>query len=115
MWAPRGCNLRAQAVARDLLLPIVGGSDAHSLATIGQAYTLFPGTSADDLYRAIQCGDVCCGGGYWSVSQYVDVSWQWVRQRGLHGLVRLALDGAGITQRKRVESPEKGLPSSLPI
>jgi predicted metal-dependent phosphoesterase TrpH len=115
MWAKRSSNLRAQMVACDLQLPIVGGSDAHSLATIGQAYTLFPGTSADDLYRAIQRGDVSCGGGYWSAGQYVDVSRRWVRQRGLHGLVRLALDGAGITQRKRVEVPEKGLPSSLPI
>ncbi len=115
MWAPRGCNLRAQQVARDLRLPMVGGSDAHSLATIGQAYTLFPGTSADDLYRAIQRGDVYCGGGYWSVGQYIDVSRRWVRQRGVHGLVRLALDGAGITQRKRSDSAEQGLTSSLPI
>jgi predicted metal-dependent phosphoesterase TrpH len=115
MWAPRRCNSRAQQVARDLLLPVVGGSDAHSLAPIGQAYTLFPGTSADDLYRAIQRGDVHCGGGFWSVKQHIDVSRRWLRQRGLHGLVRLALDGAGITQRKRVELPEKGLRSSLPI
>jgi len=115
LWAPRGCNLRAQLVARDLLLAVVGGSDADSLAPIGQAYTLFLGTSTSDLYRAIQRGDVCCDGGYWSLSQHIDVSRRWLRQRSLHGQVRLALDGAGITQRKRIESPEKGLRSSQPI
>jgi len=31
----------------------VGGSDAHFLKAVGTAYTLFPGTSADDLRRAI--------------------------------------------------------------
>ena len=31
----------------------VGGSDAHFLKAIGSAYTEFPGTSADDLRRAI--------------------------------------------------------------
>lgn len=31
----------------------VGGSDAHFLATVGSAYTLFPGSSAQDLRQAI--------------------------------------------------------------
>lgn len=31
----------------------VGGSDAHFLAAVGSAYTLFPGSTAEDLRRAI--------------------------------------------------------------
>ncbi|MGQ9572379.1 MAG: PHP-associated domain-containing protein [Dehalococcoidia bacterium] len=31
----------------------VGGSDAHFLAAVGSAYTLFPGATANDLRRAI--------------------------------------------------------------
>ncbi len=31
----------------------VGGSDAHFLAAVGTAYTLFPGSTAEDLRRAI--------------------------------------------------------------
>lgn len=95
----RGCNRAAQQLADRLRLPTVGGSDAHSLATIGQAYTLFPGASADDLYRAIQRGQVRPGGTYWSTAQYLDLGRQWICQRGLAGLLRLALDGAGVTRR----------------
>ncbi len=95
LWALRGCNSAAQRAAAELHLPIVGGSDAHSLQAIGLAYTLFPGSSADDLYRAIQCGEVRCGGGYWSMGQYLDVGRKWVYQRGWHGMLRLMREGAG--------------------
>lgn len=100
IWSQRGCNHIAQRVASELGLPAVGGSDAHSLATIGRAYTIFPGTSADDLYRAIQLGQASWGGGYWTLGQYMDVGRQWLRQRGVSGLLRLALDGAGVSQRE---------------
>jgi hypothetical protein len=71
LWALRACNSAAQRAAAELQLPVVGGSDAHSLRTIGQAYMLFRGSGASDLYRAIQRGQVQCGGGY---SHRIDVS-----------------------------------------
>ncbi len=100
IWSQRGCNCIAQRLAAELGLPAVGGSDAHSLATIGRAYTLFPGSSAADLYRAILHGQTSWGGGYWTLGQYLDVGRQWLRQRGPGGLLRLALDGAGLTRRE---------------
>jgi predicted metal-dependent phosphoesterase TrpH len=97
IWTQRGCNCAAQLLAAELGLPTIGGSDAHSLATIGQAYTVFPGSSASDLYRAIVRGEVRWGGGYWSTRQYLDLGRAWVRQRGVRGLLRLTLDGAGFS------------------
>lgn len=102
IWSQRGCNRMAQRLAEEMGLPAVGGSDAHSLATIGQAYTEFAGTSASDLYRAICQGQVRWGGGYWSTWNYVEVSYQWARQRGVSGLLRVALDGVGMTRRATV-------------
>lgn len=100
IWPQRGCNCLAQRAAAELGLPGLGGSDAHSLATIGQAYTLFAGTSASDLYRAIGQGEVSWGGGHWAARHYLDLGRQWVRQRGLRGLLRVALEGAGIARRR---------------
>lgn len=99
-WSQRGCNLAACQAARALGLPAIGGSDAHSLATLGRAYTLFPGAGASDLYRAIVAGQVGCAGGCWTLGHYLDVCQRWIWQRGPHGLLRLALDGAGITRRQ---------------
>ena len=39
-----------------------GGSDAHFWQHIGAAYTLFPGSSPDDLRRAILERTACPGG-----------------------------------------------------
>jgi len=106
IWTQRGCNREAREAARALGLPVVGGSDAHTLATIGQGYTIFPGTSVDDLYRAIQSGQVSCGGHYWGLHQYVDMGWQLISQRGLPGALRLLAAGAGLTTRS-VEAAER--------
>jgi hypothetical protein len=43
-------------IAADLGLPLVGNSDAHTIDTIGDGHTLFPGTTADDYRRAILAG-----------------------------------------------------------
>jgi predicted metal-dependent phosphoesterase TrpH len=40
-------------LAADLGLPLVGNSDAHTLDTIGDGRTHFPGSTADDYRRAI--------------------------------------------------------------
>jgi predicted metal-dependent phosphoesterase TrpH len=40
-------------LAAELGLPLVGNSDAHTLETIGDGYTLFPGSTLEDYRRAI--------------------------------------------------------------
>ena len=104
IWSQRGCNRAAQVAAQDLGLPATGGSDAHTLATVGQGYTLFPGGSADDLYRAIKAGEVRWGGSYWSLSQYIDMGRQLVRQHGLRGSLGLAAAGAGLADRQHMQN-----------
>src|SRR5439155_21315190 len=73
IWSQRNCNGAAQRAAAAMGLPAIGGSDAHTLATTGLGYTLFPGTGANDLYRAIQAGQVGWGGRYWGPGQYIDM------------------------------------------
>jgi len=46
-------NDAAQIVAGGLHTAFVGGSDAHAVAMVGNAYTTFDGNSAEDLRRAI--------------------------------------------------------------
>src|SRR3954452_14907232 len=70
IWWQRGANRAAQRAAASRDLPVVGGSDAHALASVGLGYTRLPGTSANDLYRSIQTGQTSCGGTYWSIGQY---------------------------------------------
>jgi len=96
IWTQRGCNRAAQRAAAALGLSAVGGSDAHTLATVGLGYTLFPGTSADDLYRAIRAKRVGWGGRYWGPGQYIDMGRQLIRQRSLWGALGLAAAGAGL-------------------
>ncbi len=49
----RGATAR---IAAELGLPLVGNSDAHTLDTIGDGHTLFPGTTAEDYRQAILAG-----------------------------------------------------------
>jgi predicted metal-dependent phosphoesterase TrpH len=94
IWSQRGCNAAAGRVALDRHVPSVGGSDAHTLATVGTGYTWFTGTSANDLYHAIQGSTVACDGHYWSMVQYLDMGRQLTRQRILRGAFGLAAAGA---------------------
>jgi predicted metal-dependent phosphoesterase TrpH len=43
-------------IAVELGLPLVGNSDAHTLDTIGDGYTLFPGSTLDDYRAAVLAG-----------------------------------------------------------
>jgi predicted metal-dependent phosphoesterase TrpH len=97
-WPGSLGNHIARQMATSLGLPIVGGSDAHTLRTVGQGYTLFPGTTADDLYHAIQQGLVKWGGRGWSLSQHLDFVRQTVRRRSLQGALRLARTNLAIRQ-----------------
>jgi predicted metal-dependent phosphoesterase TrpH len=99
IWSQRGCNGAAQRAAAAIGLPTVGGSDAHTLATVGLGYTLFRGTSADDLYRAIRSKRAGWGGRYWGPGQYIDMGRQLIRQRSLWGALGLAAAGAGLVAR----------------
>jgi predicted metal-dependent phosphoesterase TrpH len=72
-WIAAG-NRHASAFGAALGLARCGGSDSHSLATIGRGYTRFPGASADDLYRAIQRGETIEDGTHWQFADYLDVA-----------------------------------------
>jgi predicted metal-dependent phosphoesterase TrpH len=49
---------RVTAFARRHGYPLVGGSDGHRAGHIGRGHTAFPGTTFEDLRRAIARGDV---------------------------------------------------------
>ena len=94
-WLYRGCNIRAQWFAKAQHLPITGGSDSHSLPTIGKGYTHFTGSTAQDMYRAIQTNQVSCDGQYWSLADYVD-NWRFaIQQKGWLSTLRWAWHNAG--------------------
>ncbi len=104
-WPRSGANKQAQHVALELGLPAVGGSDAHSLATIGTGFTRFAGTSADDLYRSIKAGHVAWGGHTWTAAQYWDVGWLTMRQRNIGGAIKLACTDVPFVQPRRARPP----------
>jgi predicted metal-dependent phosphoesterase TrpH len=99
IWWQRGSNRTAQQVATRMRLPLVGGSDAHALATTGLGYTLFPGTSANDLYRAIQAQQTGWGGQYWRIGQYTEIAYRLVREHSLLGALGMAAADAGLIAR----------------
>ena len=116
MTGPRAfCNGRAQQMAAQLNVPAVGGSDAHSLATIGTGYTHFAGTSASDLYRSIVQGQVSWGGQSWSIGQYLEVGWLSMRQRTAWGALKLALTDLPLFQRPHVSVSHPGAAVHSPV
>jgi len=96
IWWQRGANRAAQRAAACRNLPVVGGSDAHTLASVGLGYTRFPGRSANDLYRAIQTGQTTWAGRYWSMAQYTDVATRLIREHSLLGALEMAAADAGL-------------------
>lgn len=54
---------------RILKLAETGGSDSHVLPTIGSAVTRFPGTSANDLLRALKDKTTVVEGHYWTAEE----------------------------------------------
>jgi len=94
-WPRRACNGVAQRMADERKIPGVGGSDAHSLMTVGSGYTLFRGNSANDLYQAILQNQVAWGGTCWNFQHYLNIGWLYFRQRTLRGAIKLLRsDGA---------------------
>ncbi len=74
LWNPMN-NERAARCAQRWGLTHIGGSDAHNLTMIGAGRTLFAGTGAADLRRALQRRATLVYGRYWG----------W---RGVAGVVR---------------------------
>ena len=54
-WLP-GWRRRVEALATQFGYAVVGGSDAHRATSVGRGRTVFPGTSAADLFAAIRAG-----------------------------------------------------------
>ncbi len=55
-------------------LPEVGGSDAHHLDGIGSGYTVFPGTTPEDLRDAIRHGATRADGVYWDFPTHREIA-----------------------------------------
>ena len=66
-WA----DCRARARARDLEVASTGGSDAHHREVIGVGYTLYPGTTAADLRRALEQRTSVGAGSRWNALGYL--------------------------------------------
>lgn len=94
-WHQRRCNALAQQRARVWQLPITGGSDSHSLPTIGKGFTTFAGSTAQDVYRAIKIQQVNWGGQYWSLGDYLDNWRHAVQNQGILATARWAWHNAG--------------------
>lgn len=60
-WFPRW-RRRVERLAARTGIAVVGGSDAHSIRSIGRGWTEFEGTTAADLYTAIRAGRTHAGG-----------------------------------------------------
>ncbi|GAB4118287.1 MAG: CehA/McbA family metallohydrolase [Roseiflexaceae bacterium] len=73
-------NERAAHVAHQLGLPTCGGSDAHSLATLGCGYTCFAGRSAADLRQALLTGQTRPGGQPWGWGKFGHVAAAFLRR-----------------------------------
>lgn len=66
-----GNNLLARRMAAKLRMPIVGNSDAHSLAAIGRGTSRFVGHTADDFRSAVTRRATLVEGRSWPIEDYV--------------------------------------------
>ena len=103
LWQQRRCNKAARAVAAQINLPTVGCSDAHSLETVGKGFTWFHGSTANDLYRAIQtknARNIQWSGEYWSVADYAKICLHSAQQIGAFAYLRWVLSMSGQTSQQ---------------
>jgi predicted metal-dependent phosphoesterase TrpH len=68
-------------IAAELRLTLVGNSDAHTLDTIGDGHTLFPGTTAEDYRRAVLAGTTSGSCITWGAVREVAIYGQQVRKQ----------------------------------
>jgi len=77
-------NPRARALAAALRLAMTGGSDAHHKDVVGVAYTLFQGTTAAELRRAIEQRACIPCGRRWRPREYLGWLTMALVPRALH-------------------------------
>lgn len=77
-----GVNVLARRLARAAGLPVVGGSDAHTLGAVGTGQTHFDGHTAADLRRAITGGQTQATGTVWPRSEYALFARDLIARRG---------------------------------
>ncbi len=59
------CNLKAQRLADELKIPVIGGSDAHQLEYVGKGYTVVKNVNSwRDLLDEIKKGRTVLGGSH---------------------------------------------------
>jgi len=84
--SPRKENVKAQKIAEDRGLSQTGGSDAHELENIGNAYALFPAglASEDEFMDALRKKETKVGGRSIllgeTVKYYYDISTNWAKR-----------------------------------
>ena len=76
-------NQLADAIVREargsgMPLTAIGGSDSHSLGSIGTTYTEAPGSTRDDFLKSLKAGRACAGGRHGSA---------WREAREIYGVV----------------------------
>jgi predicted metal-dependent phosphoesterase TrpH len=70
-YAGRVSHKRVKELNETILkLPEFGGSDAHALSMVGKGFTLFPGSTIEDLLAAIQSGATQAGGTFMNLRDH---------------------------------------------
>jgi predicted metal-dependent phosphoesterase TrpH len=77
LWHPRVVEF-----ARVVGLPQTGSSDAHSAASVGQAFTTFPGKTAAELRAAILTGEISWQGRFYGTRDLVEMLLRQLRKYG---------------------------------
>jgi predicted metal-dependent phosphoesterase TrpH len=88
----RYTNDIAQKLCENLAVAKTGGSDAHAPMMVGDAYTTFEGTTAEELRKAILRRETDFGGEYTSFKNLVWLTTMIMLR--LHGTITLSLVGA---------------------
>jgi predicted metal-dependent phosphoesterase TrpH len=73
-----GSNALARWLARTLDLPVVGGSDAHSLKAIGRGRTRYPGSTEAELRSALLRKETTAEGQSWPAADYLGLLPHWL-------------------------------------
>jgi predicted metal-dependent phosphoesterase TrpH len=74
-YAGRVAHDRVKVLNATVLnLPEFGGSDAHANSMIGRGFTMFPGTTIDDLRRAIDEKTTVAGGTFMNLPDHASIA-----------------------------------------